>query len=420
MTIFGMPSKLIKKTQTILFKFLWGKASEKIKRKKLYQNSSEGGLSMIDMEALNRSLLASWIPRILNANKHTDSWVQIPMFRLKHLLELQSDLVFNFDNSIEFPEVESLPVFYKKIVQSYNHCFVKSKTDFENNIMGEVIWGNMHITKLYGKKKKTLFFRDWIRSGVRKIKDLKFENGLLDMNFMLEKIKSKHNIYCEILCVKQALSVFQNAIAEKRSQCTNTEKPLKSKHFYQLFITQNDENNDVTLCRYLSLFGPIEHQTTAIHVKILKEREIKLKEFNFKLFHGILPCNYNLMKWKIKLDAECDICKEPQTIKHLLFECCYAKCHWNLVNTVFNIQITYEQILGLDRLFVKNEITTLVSFLIYKEWLLMSLENKKRSLPFCTHNFKYELKLRFDIYKQCNTISGRHQEHIYNLLSFLN
>ena len=34
--------------------------------------------------------------------------------------------------------------------------------------------------------------------------------------------------------------------------------------------------------------------------KIVQEKEIKLKEFNCKLLYGILPCNKNLMKSKLK------------------------------------------------------------------------------------------------------------------------
>ena len=30
------------------------------------------------------------------------------------------------------------------------------------------------------------------------------------------------------------------------------------------------------------------------------ERDIKLREFNFKVLHGILPCKKNLKQWKVK------------------------------------------------------------------------------------------------------------------------
>ena len=36
--------------------------------------------------------------------------------------------------------------------------------------------------------------------------------------------------------------------------------------------------------------------TFVFNKKIVQEKEIKLKEFNYKLLYGILPCNKNLMK----------------------------------------------------------------------------------------------------------------------------
>ena len=59
--------------------------------------------------------------------------------------------------------------------------------------------------------------------------------------------------------------------------------------------------------------------------KVMAERETKLKEFNYKLIYGILPCNKNLEKWKIISNNKCDVCNGIQTIEHLLFQCHYAQ-----------------------------------------------------------------------------------------------
>ena len=151
----------------------------------------------------------------------------------------------------------------------------------------------------------------------------------------------------------------------------------------------------------------------------MKEKEIKLKEFNFKVFHGILPCIYNLAKWKIRSQPQCDVCNESHTIMHLLYDCHYAKCMWAIVNATFGLNITYEQVLGLDLLFDKNDIATLVCFLIYKEWLVLSLEHKKRTPPFCRNRFEYELNTRLMIYKQCHSIRPSHVDDIRSLLSHM-
>ena len=62
--------------------------------------------------------------------------------------------------------------------------------------------------------------------------------------------------------------------------------------------------------------------------KVWLEKEIKLKEFNFKVLHGILPCNKNLKQWKIRTSDCCDVCGEIQTIEHLLWNCRYVGSLW--------------------------------------------------------------------------------------------
>ena len=37
--------------------------------------------------------------------------------------------------------------------------------------------------------------------------------------------------------------------------------------------------------------------------KIIKIKDKKIAETNFKILHGILPCGENLKRWKIKLNS---------------------------------------------------------------------------------------------------------------------
>ena len=55
-----------------------------------------------------------------------------------------------------------------------------------------------------------------------------------------------------------------------------------------------------------------------------------------------------------------------------------------------------------------NCILTLVGFLIYKDWLLQSLDFKKRSVSPQICKFKSELQLRLNIYDRCKTYSQMH------------
>ena len=54
---------------------------------------------------------------------------------------------------------------------------------------------------------------------------------------------------------------------------------------------------------------------------------------------------------------------------------------------------------------------------MYKDWLIRSLDNYKRSVDFKLELFKCEFKLRMNIYEKCNMIL--HVNQIVNLLSYL-
>ena len=166
-SMLGMPNEYIKKVESLFYKFLWGKRTEKIKRRKLICSVSEGGLNMTDINSFVTSSLAYWIVRLNNANPITDAWAQLPCLYFKDLKEIDSNLLFNFDNSSKFSFTETLPSFYSNVFKSYNQAFTTNKNIFEQSIMNQTLWGNKFITFNVGKKKNVLFLRNWIRSGIR-------------------------------------------------------------------------------------------------------------------------------------------------------------------------------------------------------------------------------------------------------------
>ena len=108
-----------------------------------------------------------------------------------------------------------------------------------------------------------------------------------------------------------------------------------------------------------------------------------------------------------------------QTIEHLLYSCCYVSPLWRIVNNVFGSNVNYYQILGLDENFEYNAIITIVCFLISKQWLLLSLECKSRSSAIALDWFKYELKVRMEIYEKCNCIDSEHVDNMRHLIMCL-
>ena len=86
-----------------------------------------------------------------------------------------------------------------------------------------------------GSKKCALFLRNWIRSGVNKIKDLSFVDGKLDVHHMYRKIRTHTNIHSEVLMCRKALLPYQESLKTMINSKTNDIefcKFVKSKPFY--------------------------------------------------------------------------------------------------------------------------------------------------------------------------------------------
>ena len=60
--------------------------------------------------------------------------------------------------------------------------------------------------------------------------------------------------------------------------------------------------------------------------------ENKLRSFQFKLTHNLIPTNQLLFKMKIKTSHNCERCESPnETISHIFYDCCKVSALWKLV-----------------------------------------------------------------------------------------
>ena len=414
-----VPSNITKKIESMLYDFLW-RSKDKVKRAKVIQEIKHGGLNMVDIKSLFMSFKAVWITRLLNSDPTIHSWAQIAHFNYKPFLECNTQLVFNFDDKVNFPDLNQLSPFYREVLCCFNRAFVTDVDGFKDDIANQCIWGNKFICIRKRSTKSVLFLRNWIRSGVNRVGDLKFVDGKLNIDYIFQKIRLQANILTESLLCGEALLPYQNelkAMLESNSSdypCKHT----KSKPFY-LKLKQQIVSNDVTLPKFLQPFCNVDDSVHVFTKKVLLQKEIKLKEFNFKLLHGILPCNKNLKRWRIKDSEQCDVCNSPQTIQHLLFNCHYVKPLWRVVESLCNIQVSFEVILGVHDSSDYDNLITVVSFLIYKEWLVLSFENDSRSKTIVLQYFKNELSTRLKIYESCTRFSIKEKMNLEALIEKL-
>ena len=132
----------------------------------------------------------------------------------------------------------------------------------------------------------------------------------------------------------ETLRPYQQNLIEMQTIEMHSRALRKSRDFYQIYLQQILDSIGDSSKDYLNRFNVTRNDDIYRQVftnKVKTEKEIKLMEFNFKLLHGILPCNKNLEKWKIRSNDKCDVCGSSQTIDHLLYNCNYVRPLWRLV-----------------------------------------------------------------------------------------
>ena len=96
------------------------------------QELKHGGLNMVDIRSVFMSFKAAWVLRILKSNPSINSWAQLANYYLKPFLQSNNELIFNFDDSVNFPELQLLNSVYRDVFTCYSKAFVKDKNTFVN------------------------------------------------------------------------------------------------------------------------------------------------------------------------------------------------------------------------------------------------------------------------------------------------
>ena len=127
----------------------------------------------------------------------------------------------------------------------------------------------------------------------------------------------------------------------------------------------------------------------------------RVKQYNFKLLHRILPYKENLVRWKITSDMTCNHCKQIETLDHVLLHCPQVDLFWQklsyFIKSQFNVNIQINEktlLIGHD---VENEnmaflnvILVFAQYTIYRVYMLVHFTFKKFSYFSLLSDFKRE------------------------------
>ena len=154
-----------------------------------------------------------------------------------------------------------------------------------------------------------------------------FSERILLSSFKLLKLKSafpklwlyklRNKEECVNTCMSQAEESLMIELATGDS--INVDG-MKAKHYYQLFLETN--KHEPSFISYWRAYFELPNDfvwDTVFKYKFLNFNDNRLKQFNFKLLHRILPSKYNLCKWKIT--SEQFVWYMWDTRNHFSFSC---------------------------------------------------------------------------------------------------
>ena len=204
-----------------------------------------------------------------------------------------------------------------------------TKTDF--------IWYNSHL-KI---NDKVLYLKCMSENGIKKIEDLIDDNNrFLTYQMFLDKCNVNINAityYGIISVIKKHYST--DDLEMKPPLITNMmQRKDISKYIYKYFIEKDEKDNFVKGIVKWEHKLDTELDGSMLFNDIYRiTNDTKLRNFQFKLLHHILPNNKLLHKMGIKNSALCNFCnQEEDSILHYLWGCPVAKRFW----TSFNIWLS--------------------------------------------------------------------------------
>ena len=210
----------------------------------------------------------------------------------------------------------------------------------------------------------------------------------MDEHFLYRNIKSKQDIFREILLLKRALKPYIPLLGDHNPLENNTDiyktmitpnLDTKSKIYYTSLVDQKREKptSQNKIMKTLKQ-NSIDFKCVYLN-KIKNLKDLKLSEFNYKVLNNILPCNKNLKLWGKQPNDKCDICDYVHDIYHLLFECEFNKVIWAITSSVLGCNLTITEIIIGCQGKLENFIISLICYNIYKFWLICKNEERNRT-----------------------------------------
>eukprot|EP00916_Digyalum_oweni_P017983 GHVL01029953.1.p1 GENE.GHVL01029953.1~~GHVL01029953.1.p1 ORF type:complete len:439 (+),score=22.22 GHVL01029953.1:1286-2602(+) len=336
-----IPEKIICKLNSMFFRFIWKKrfsntkAYEKVKRKVMCQETSKGGLNMIDLGDFQKSFVLGWFSKLLQPNE--EAWKSIP---LSMFSKLGKNLCC-FQANVKPALFKGLGLITNKFWKSVLECWldnhekilpcVKKMTQLEN----VCLWNN----SLIAYRGKTMFLRDWVTSDICYVKDLYENNMFLPFHRICERVGHKPTRLFEYGAIRTAIaSLFlkmnDNGIQAMKVMDYQKISTFKPRQFRKLMVDAY-QTETIAVSFWKRKMG-IEINKDIWQIASNASKEVRLRLLHWKITHNIYPTNIILYKMGITESISCTHCtEETDYIEHFFYYCIKISKVWNLVEEAF-------------------------------------------------------------------------------------
>jgi len=336
---------------------------------------------MIDIECFVNSLKASWVKRL----KLSDSLTS--RIYSKQLNTYGGHILFKCNTSVQnlkhikFNSQFLSEIVYAWIVGKHNDNIATSK---------QILWNHSEICRSNGN---AFFYKNWFSKGIQYIEHIYdfrtkrfyyFEDfsmlyniprsDFLKYHILVTSVtpEIKANIEKEEMCYKVPTYIFDN-IKENTKVC---------KYMYETFIKQKVPNEIKSQTKWATQLTYENINWKEIYLLPIKLTiDTKLREFQFKFLHQIIPTNTFLFKCNIVSSSLCEFCNSnPDSIAHMFWECQHIQIFWTSFTDTFLKKLNVENNINFncivfcnlleqnqDNYLLVNYLILLAKYFIFKE-----------------------------------------------------
>ena len=408
MTVLPKPNDAqIKEIESIIFRFVWGGKTDKVKRSTLKNTFCKGGMRMPDVATQANSLKVKWVKQFMSEESTPWKSVMYDKLTVRDRISLfhcrLSDVAISGRELSQF-WVETLTA-WKALTE------IQCETETERSpavILSEVIWNNcvLQVEDKIGGHKTRL-----IRAGVCRIDDLyDIERSRLMTSIELTR---KYNVghFLVWQCILSSIP------REWKSKLSNHRPKFRED---DSIVSHIESLNSTAKWAYLILLRQI-HVTTPDRARVKWQQELggnlqddnvwenmftslykltddfKLKWLQMQIFHRILPTARLLHLYGVTDTDACTFCKtQVETITHLFWHCRKVNAFWRDVTAslMSSHAISLVQVVMNTSLPGRDDSMQLLIILLGKQYIWRSRCLERR---LSVNEFKQCVKAYYDI-----------------------